>query len=167
VHWLISTAIVTVVFLELFLVALWIAVGAGRERRSHFWVRLLLACLAVPALVAATGFMALNVLSADVAKVLLPPVFLCGVAALMLVPGLLYRGSGSSPGPSDSDGGGGSGPRRPPRPPESPRGGIPLPDADQARTRARDHSRPRFDRWQRRRPVHRPARKRDVPSRGF
>jgi hypothetical protein len=42
----------------------------------------------------------------------------------------------SDPG---SDGGWGRGPDRPLKPPEKPRGGIPLPDAVQAGIRLRDH----------------------------
>jgi hypothetical protein len=40
---------------------------------------------------------------------------------------------------SGSDDGWGRGPDRPFTPPEAPRGGIPLPDAEQARIRLRDH----------------------------
>ncbi len=38
-----------------------------------------------------------------------------------------------------SDGGWGRGPDLPPKPPAPPRGGIPLPDAEQATIRLRDH----------------------------
>ena len=38
-----------------------------------------------------------------------------------------------------SDGGWGRGPDPPPKPPAPPRGGIPLPDAEQAMIRLRDH----------------------------
>jgi hypothetical protein len=68
------------------------------------------------------------------------------LVALMLVPAALFRGQGSPSGPSDPDdgggGGGGTDPRPPLRPPGAPRGGIPLPDADQARWRVRGHDRP-------------------------
>jgi len=50
------------------------------------------------------------------------------------------------PGPSDSDdggGGGGLGPPEPTAPTGAPRGGIPLPDAEQSRERVRDHDRPK------------------------
>jgi hypothetical protein len=40
---------------------------------------------------------------------------------------------------SDSDDGWGRGPGRPPTPPGPPRSGIPLPDAEPARVRLRDH----------------------------
>jgi hypothetical protein len=116
-----------VVFLELGLVALWIACGSGRQRRSHFWVRVVFASLALPSLMAVLiGVARLNVPSNDAAKAILPFLFFVGVMALMLVPGLLYRRSGSSPGPSDSDGGGGPGPGQPRSSPDAPRGGVPL-----------------------------------------
>jgi hypothetical protein len=90
-----------------------------------------------------------------------------GLAALLTfaVSGpLLYRNLGPSSDPSsDEDGGGngGSGRDHPPSRPTPPRGGIPLPDADQARTRVRDHNRP-----QRARPTRRRVREPDrVPAR--
>jgi hypothetical protein len=64
------------------------------------------------------------------------------MSSLILIPALLFNASESSPGPSDADGGGGTDPRQPPSPPSAPRGGIPLPDAEQARERVRDHDRP-------------------------
>jgi hypothetical protein len=151
--------IMGVVFLEPFLVALWIAVGAGRQRRSHFWVRASLAALALPALMATlAGLTRLRVPSLEAgAKPLLTLLFFVGVIALMFVPGLLYLPSDPSPGPSDSDGGGGS-PRQPPPSPGGPGGGVPLPDADQARARVRDHHRPKLRDLKRRRPAHEPER---------
>ena len=62
----------------------------------------------------------------------------------------------------DDDGGGGRGPESPPRKPGGPSGGLPLPDADQARVRIRDHRRPSLTRTGERRPVHEPRR---APSR--
>jgi hypothetical protein len=62
--------------------------------------------------------------------------------SLILTPALLSSGSESSSGPADTDEGGGTDPRQPPSPPIVPRGGIPLPDAEQARERVRDHDRP-------------------------
>ena len=152
-----SFVIMAVVFLEPWLVALWMAVGSGRQRRSHFWVRALLAALALPALMAALVGVAhqrvLPVPDDDVGKEFLNLLFLVGVIALMFVPGLLYQPSDPFPGASESDdGGGGPGPPRPS--PDRPRGGVPLPDADQARVRARDHQTPKFDDRQQRRPAH-------------
>jgi hypothetical protein len=161
VRYLSGGVITIVVFLELGLVALWIACGAGRQKRSHFWVRVVLASPALPALmVVLVGVARLLVLSLsdDAAKAILSFLFLVGVMALMLVPGLLYRGSGGSPGSSDSDGGGGPGPAQPRSSPDVPRGGVPLPDADPASARARDHNTPKFDDLKWRRPAHEPRR---------
>ena len=89
-------------------------------------------------------------------------VFAC-VAAL-LIPAL--RENPDSPrGPSDSgsDEGWGRGPRRPPKPPTPPRGGIPLPDAVQAKVRLRESGRladrlPRRERRPAREPKRTPVR---------
>jgi hypothetical protein len=153
--------IMTVVVLEPFFVALWIAVGSGRQRRSHFWVRALVAALALPTLMAVlVGVARQRVLSLpndDAGKQVLTLLFFLGVIALMFVPRLLYCCSDPSPGPSGSDGGGaGPGPSSPS--PDGPCGGIPLPDADQARARARDHRTPKLDDPKRRRPAHEPRR---------
>ena len=69
-------------------------------------------------------------------------VYLLLVLAVVFLPMILGRG-GPSPGQSDSDsdGGGGSGPPRPPAPPDAPRGGVPLDDAEPARVRLRGHDR--------------------------
>jgi hypothetical protein len=61
-------------------------------------------------------------------------------AAVLILPAL--RDSPELPPRPDpgSDGGWGRGPDLPPKPaPDSPRGGIPLPDAEQARIRLREH----------------------------
>ena len=77
---------------------------------------------------------------------------LLSIPALLLIPGLLFRGGG--PPPDGGDGGGGTGPEPPsPPPPFRPRGGLPLPDAEPAKIRLRDH----------RRPTWRPARSRGGP----
>jgi hypothetical protein len=81
-------------------------------------------------------------------------------AAVLIIPAL-RDGPEFPPRPSDpgSDGGWGRGPNRPPTPPRPPRGGIPLPDAEQARIRLRDH-RKLSERLPRRarRPVREPGR---------
>jgi hypothetical protein len=83
-------------------------------------------------------------------------------AALLIIPAL--RDTPSRPvRPPDSDDGWGHGPRRPPLSPRPPKGGIPLPDADQARVRLRDHGRladgvPKRDRRPSREPERKPAR---------
>ncbi len=166
VNYLSGEAIEIVVFLEFGFVGLWLAWGSAERRRSHFWIRIVLASLGVPALVALlVGVARLNLLSDAAARAVLPCLFALGVAGLMLVPGLLYRRPGSSPGPSDSDGGGGPGPGRPRPSPTGPRGDVPLRDADQARTRARDHNTPKFDEPRRRRPAHQPRRTPARPNR--
>jgi hypothetical protein len=60
--------------------------------------------------------------------------------SLLLTPAILFPDSGSPPG-SEGGGGGGGGddPPEPSLPPNAPRGGLPLPDADQSRQRVRDH----------------------------
>jgi hypothetical protein len=160
-------AIMALVLLEPWLVALWIAVGSGRQRRSHFWVRALLAALALPALLAALVGVArqraLPLPDAGAGKQLLTLLFCLGVIALMFVPGLLYRPADPSPGPPESeDGGDGPGPPRPS--PDGPRGGVPLPDADQARARVRDHHTPKLGDRKRRRPAHEPRRTPVAPN---
>ncbi len=90
--------------------------------------------------------------------------YLVCVFAVLFIPVLLGRRR-PPPGPSDpgSDEGGGSGPRQPPTPPNAPRGGIPLPDAEPAPVRLRDHDRladrvPTRTRRPAREPDHRPVR---------
>jgi hypothetical protein len=154
-----GSLIIVVVFLEPGLVALWIAAGSAKQRRSHFWLRVVLASATVPAFMAGLLAIArLNLLPDEVAKPSLSLLFFLGVMALMFVPGLLYRTPGSSPGPSEDDGGGGPGAGPPPSSPDAPRGGIPLPDADLASARTRDHAAPKFDPLTERRPAHRPVR---------
>lgn len=79
-------------------------------------------------------------------------------AAVLLIPALRANPEPPRSSGPGSDGGGGS-PRRPPVPPEAPRGGIPLPDALPARARLREPGRlaervPRRER----RPAREPAR---------
>ena len=97
--------------------------------------------------VAANGFGALAVAMA--------------VAGIMLARRLFSPHWRPPPGPSDSDGGGGgggSGPREPTAPSGAPRGGIPMPDAEQSRERLRDHDRPERRRLRPRRPAREPDR---------
>jgi hypothetical protein len=84
--------------------------------------------------------------------------------AVLMIPAL-RDGPLPPQGPSDSgsDEGWGRGPRKPPKEPDSPRGGIPLPDALPARVRLRDHRKlaellPRTERRPAREPVRRPVR---------
>ena len=89
------------------------------------------------------GILLLPVLSLASGSVVFVPLF--ALPAMFIISGLLFGGSDSPPDrPDTDDGGGGGGPRRP-RPPETPpSAGPPLPDADQARARTRDHSRGRL-----------------------
>jgi hypothetical protein len=84
--------------------------------------------------------------------------------AVLLIPAL-REGPDIPPGSDGSDGGWGGGRDGPSNPPSAPRGGIPLPDADQARVRLRDNHRRVFDELPRRerRPAREPART-PVPS---
>jgi hypothetical protein len=83
--------------------------------------------------------------------------------AVLIIPAL-RDGPGLPPNPeSGSDEGGGWGPKRPPKSPDSPRGGIPLPDAVPAGVRLRDHRRlgdhlPARERRPSREPDRRPVR---------
>lgn len=139
--------------------------GARGERKPHFWLRVASLPL-VPALIAAILIAAreLRMLPDTVAASLLLTVVFLTVPGLMLVPALLYRQPGSSADPSDDEGGGGRGPGfppAPPAPPTSPRGGVPLPDAEPARTRLREHGRiagPRRPRRPAREPERAPVR---------
>jgi len=81
------------------------------------------------------------------------------LAPVLLPRRMLYPNPDPPPGGSDdSDGGGGHGPPRRPTPPEGPRGGMPLPDADQARVRLRGHGRPALTRPRPRRAAAEPVR---------
>jgi hypothetical protein len=63
-------------------------------------------------------------------------------AAVLIIPALRDTPD-IPPGRQDpgSDGGWGRGPDLPPKAPDAPRGGIPLPDAEQSLIRLRDHRR--------------------------
>lgn len=85
-------------------------------------------------------------------------------AAVLIIPALRDPPD-FPPRPSDSgsDDGWGRGPGEPPPRPGSPRGGIPLPDAEQSRIRLRDDRKlgellPKHDRRPAREPVRRPVR---------
>jgi len=94
--------------------------------------------------------------------------------SLLLAPEFLFPNSGpparAPESEGEGDGGGGSGGGNPPQPsprPGAPRGGIPLPDAEQSRLRVRDHDRPARRRLRPRRPAREPDRTpaRTVPHR--
>jgi hypothetical protein len=128
--------------------------GSGKARRPHFWARVLLAGVAMPLCVG------------TVVSVFGPPalpLLMFAVMSVMLLPGLLYSDSGTSPGSAEGDGGGGPGRGPLPSPPDAPWGGVPLPDADQATARARDHATPRFEGRNRRRRSREPRRAQPRP----
>src|SRR5436305_293921 len=84
-------------------------------------------------------------------------------AAALLLPALRDRPDVPPGSDGGSDGGGGHGPPDPLAPPTGPGGGLPLPDADPARVRLRDHRRladhqPRRERRPAREPDRRPVR---------
>jgi len=92
--------------------------------------------------------------------------YLAIVLAVLFLPLLLGRRSTPPRGPdSGSDDGWGKDPPQPPGiPPDAPRGGIPLGDAEPARVRLRDHRRlrdriPARDRRPAREPEREPARR--------
>jgi hypothetical protein len=116
--------------------------GPARERKPHFWLRvavLPLVPMVIAGVVIALG--ALRMLPDGVTAMILMTVVFLTIPAIILVPALLYRRPGPSPDSSDDEGGGGPGPGPPPAPPAPPRGGVPLPDAEQSRTRIREHDR--------------------------
>ena len=133
--------------------ALGVAAGPSNQRRPHFWVRLLLAPLIAGCLV----LLVMAVTPKDSRRGVLQALTLLALPALMLAPPLLYR----RPGPSSDSGeddGGGSGPDTPPSPPPAPRGGIPLPDAEPASVRLRDHTAAGLSERRARRPSREPER---------
>jgi hypothetical protein len=109
----------------------------GKEKRSHFGVRVALSLLAAPAvqLVVVEGA-ALHVFTYQASIVAFMLMILCS-PALLLLPSVLYRNPDSAPG--DAGPGGGSDPGEPPSQPDRPSGDLPLPYADPGRWRVRDH----------------------------
>ena len=111
------------------LVMLSVLAGFAMGRRPHFWARVSVGCVFVPAL----GLV--------VALVVPPAVVLILIGGLIAVPAWSCQSLDPPPGPSDEGHGRDwSGPDRPPGSPERPRGGVPLPDADPSRIRVRDHT---------------------------
>jgi hypothetical protein len=111
----------------------------GSTRRSRFHLRLGCANLVMFALAVGLAF-------AITSSALPERMYGLGwvtllVLAIAVPPLFCYQTSFPSHGSSDGEGGGGPGPGPPPHPPGPPPGGIPLADADQARTRRRDHNR--------------------------
>ena len=149
VSWLVGTVLM---FLEFGVLA---CSAVGSRRRSRFYLRLGCASVVMLALalglVFATTFGALPERAFGLVWVSLL------LAAAAVAPVFCYHAFAPFPGPSDGDGGGGPGPR--PAAPRPPRSGAPLADADQARTRIRDHTRPSLRGVIRRRPTVEPVRR--------
>jgi hypothetical protein len=142
------------------LMFLWFGVLAcsalGSRRRSRFYGRL--SCAGVVMSAVALGLaVAVKVNAVPQRAVGLLWVALL-LAALVAAPVFCYHTFAPSEGPSEGDGGGGAGSGPPPPPSRPPHGGAPLPDADQARTRRRDHNRPSSRGVSRRRPALEPPR---------
>lgn len=154
----VSALLVWLVLIELMFVefGLLAASTLGMQKRPRFWVRVLLGYLVMLSLVVlVTEAIALRLLPSNLLMLLW---LVLVVISLAFGPTLCYRRAAPSSGSSDAGGGGGSGPDRPPPPPTAPSGGIPLPDADQARRRARDHNRPRLHDLKRHRRAREPGR---------
>jgi hypothetical protein len=133
-------------------VALGLAAGPPSERRPHFWGLLVMA----PLLVGCSVLLPLALTPAT-ARTVMDVVGLLAIPALMFAPALLYRRPGPSSDTGEDDGGG-SGRDGPPSAPSAPRGGIPLPDAEPANVRLRDHNRQKLAEAGPRRPSREPER---------
>lgn len=140
------------VAMDLFLIAWCVTWGAGFARRSHFWTRVLLCCLVLPALLVAVAHLWPDHVASRVGMFVL-------LAALIAAPvASCKRPMPQSDPPGGADNGG-PGPNRPVGPPDPPRGEVPLPDADPSPVRVRDHRSPqipRLRRWREREPQHEP-----------
>ena len=137
-----SAALFIVAVEACFVVGLVVAVSADEsyERRSRFWVRVVLFAvfpLALFPLVAADRSLWFKAVGLAWVSLMI---------ALVCVPAALFRRASPPAGPCDDGGHGGSGPDRPPWPPDAPLGGIPLADSEPALARVRDHTGPSFRR---------------------
>jgi hypothetical protein len=149
-----SKLIVVMFALEVSFVTVCVVAGFAPGRRPHSRSHLFMRCLSVPVLV-------LLVVIVAPEQVAVPLGWMTLITAMFVIPALSCLRLDAPPDPSDEDGGGGSGPDRPSGPPESPRGGVPLPDAGPSRVRVRDHGSPRtryLSRWREREPERSPAR---------
>jgi hypothetical protein len=136
------------------LMFLWFGVLAcsaqGSRKRSRFYGRLTCAGVVMSALALGLA-LAINVDAVPQRALGLLWVALL-LAAAAVAPVFCYHTFTPFKGSSEGDGGDGPGSGPPPPPSSPPRGGDPLPDADQARTRRRDHNRPAPHGISRRRP---------------
>jgi F0F1-type ATP synthase membrane subunit c/vacuolar-type H+-ATPase subunit K len=141
------------------------ALDRSLQRRPRFSLRLSLFLLgiALPDLAVIGGF-AVGLI-ADGAFSLVMAGLIWGLTLLTLAPSLLFAGRGPTPGPPDGGGDDfGPGDGWPPAP--RPRGGIPLPDAEQSPVRLRGHAptrRPVRPRRPAREPGRAPSRLRLLP----
>ena len=134
VSWLVGTALMLVLFGVVACSAL------GSRRRSPFYLRL--GCVSLVMLGLALG-LAFAIESDALAQRMLGPAWLgLLLVALIMPPVFCYETFSRSQSSSNGEGGDGPGSGPPPPQPTPPRGGTPLPDADQARLRMRDHNRP-------------------------
>lgn len=160
IAWLAGTVLMFVEFGVLACSAL------GSSRRPRFYIRF--SCASLVMLAAAVGlafainFSALPQGASGSAWMALL------LASLAVAPVFCYRTFVPSRNSSEDDGGGGGGGPGfgpPPPPGDQPPGGVPLPDADPARSRRRDHNRPSLRGVSRRRPADQPARPRTPAGR--
>jgi len=137
--------------------------SCGLERQPNFGRRLLLLSTIVPfPLVALLVVSYLHLISRGTSQLLGSLVPLLGFA-LVLVPGLLFRPM-TIPPPERDDDGFSRGPDDPPPDSPPPTGGIPLPDAQQARVRLRGHDGGGTKRTPARRPAREPDRSPLAPA---
>ncbi len=155
VSWVVGTELMFLAFGVLMCSAL------GSRRRSRFHLRLIGASVVMSALALGLAF-AIN-LSTQPERALGLLWLVLLVAGLAVAPVFCFHTFTPSRDSSDGDGGGGPGSGPPPPSPAPPRGGAPLPDADQARSRRRDHNWPSRPGAKRRRPAGRPPRPR-IPA---
>lgn len=149
VSWVLGSVLM---FLEFGVVA---CSALGSPRRSRFYLRLGCAWLVMSAL--GLG-LALAIEFSALPQRLFGPAWVVLLLVAIAVPATFcYQTFTRSPGPSDGDASGGPGSGPPPPPPGPPWGGTPLADADQSRTRRRDHGEPSPGGPNRRRPAAEPA----------
>jgi hypothetical protein len=149
-------SVVSAVVVPIPVVALLYARFFDGERRSRFWLRVVIVCLAMPTALATLIAVAALTRWPDDAAPGLSALTLLLFAALMFVESVLFRASDPpSAGGGDS---GGDGPGDPPSAPERPSGELPLRDSDVGRWRVRDHGRPDLGDALPRRPAREPER---------
>src|ERR1700733_12465233 len=134
ISWLLGTVLMFLGF------GLLTSSALGSRRRSRFSIRL--SCASLVTLALALG-LALAITSSALPQRAFGVAWVALLlAALAVAPVFCYHTFAPSQGSSDGDGGGGPGSRPLPPPPSPPGGDALLRDADQARTRRRDHNRP-------------------------